>query len=707
MRKILLLSTLFAVAQPGLHAQPAGTRAEPALPDAQATGARIFQQKCAVCHLPILRSGDTPYASRLDGARVAADRAYARRVLEDGNAAGMPGWKHTLQPAQLDALMTYLTTLDGSAPRAADHAAGGSAAPVPPAAERDSRLAGTVTAAAGEPLEGVTVSARRPERPITTSVFTDERGAYVFPPLESGQYQVWAQAGGWEGARRRVELDGAQRRQDFVLQASRRLHRPAHGGPVRGGAARGHAGPAAHEGRLRGCVHRVPRGERRAAQPLRRAGLGRHRRGDGPPRRHERVPRGAVRRSSSTSAPISPRTWPRCAGPARRRCASRRRRARAATARCRWSTSTTCRRRRAATCSTPGATGRSAVRAPPGGGFGLHDATVDRDGDVWFTYNEPEAAARTVGKVDTATGRVTDFSYPRADGRASTSHGIITARDGAVWFNVNLRAPGQPGNERLGRIDPGTGTLEVFTPPGAMRGMAIHVAEDAQGNIWGDTATGAIRYDPAADAFTAFASPTQPGRTYGAAGDRDGNGWWTQIGIDVIGRADPATGASSEIRLPAKLPAYVQAGDFSPEDLAIYAGRGRGLQAPRRPAADLVTGDVWVPNYAGNNLLRIDIDSLETTYYPLPRVGMNPYMAGVDGDHRVWVSLQGGDEVAKLDPESGEWSLYAWPSRGTGLRNLAVVEHAGRVEIIGAYFNANRIGRMVMRTRAELRPDAF
>ena len=81
----------------------------------------------------------------------------------------------------------------------------------------------------------------------------------------------------------------------------------------------------------------------------------------------------------------------------------------------------------------------------------------------------------------------------------------------------------------------------------------------------------------------------------------------------MIGRADLATGRSSEIRLPALLPSFVQDGDFSPEDLAIHAGRGRGL-------------------------------------------------------------------VAKLDRESGEWSFYAWPSRGTGLRNLAVVERAGLVE---------------------------
>ena len=199
MRKVLLLSTLFAVTQPGLHAQPAGIPAAPALSDAQATGARIFQQKCAVCHLPILRSGDTPYASRLDGARTARDREYARRVIEDGNAAGMPGWKHTLRPAQIDALLAYLVALDGAAPPAADRAPGGSAPRVAPLREKDALLAGTVTAASGEPLEGVTVSAKPPGRPITTSVFTDERGAYVFPPLASGPYQSVGAGGRLEG----------------------------------------------------------------------------------------------------------------------------------------------------------------------------------------------------------------------------------------------------------------------------------------------------------------------------------------------------------------------------------------------------------------------------------------------------------------------------------------------------------------------------
>jgi streptogramin lyase len=228
------------------------------------------------------------------------------------------------------------------------------------------------------------------------------------------------------------------------------------------------------------------------------------------------------------------------------------------------------------------------------------------------------------------------------------------------------------------------------------------VDEDGLGQIWGDTARGAVRFDPKTGEFREFLSMTQPGSTYGATGDRNGNGWWTQIGIDVIGHVDARTGKVSEITLPAPHQWFLQEGDFSAEDMQVYAGRGRGLQGPRRPASDKTSGDVWVPNYSGNNLMRINIDTRKTTFYPAPRAGLNPYMAGVDSRHQVWVSLQGGDEVARFDPKTETWTLYSWPSRGTGLRNLGVVDHGGVVQVVGAYFNGARVGRMVMRTVQEV-----
>ncbi len=63
-----------------------------------------------------------------------------------------------------------------------------------PASAADHILSGSVTSAAGEKLNGVTVSAKLEGSTITNSVYTDESGNYYFPPMASGKYKVWAQA---------------------------------------------------------------------------------------------------------------------------------------------------------------------------------------------------------------------------------------------------------------------------------------------------------------------------------------------------------------------------------------------------------------------------------------------------------------------------------------------------------------------------------
>ena len=79
----------------------------------------------------------------------------------------------------------------GGAPRAREQAAAGDGRGA------GSSLVGVARAMDGKPMEGVTVSARGVEKSYTTSVFTDERGEYVFPPLGGGRYEVWAQAVGF------------------------------------------------------------------------------------------------------------------------------------------------------------------------------------------------------------------------------------------------------------------------------------------------------------------------------------------------------------------------------------------------------------------------------------------------------------------------------------------------------------------------------
>jgi len=88
-------------------------------------------------------------------------------------------------------------------------------------AAENSLLTGTVKSASGEKLEGVTVFAKIEGRPVTVSVFTDEQGAYYFPPMEEGKYKVWAQAVGFEAARGDVTLKGASQRKDFAMKETK------------------------------------------------------------------------------------------------------------------------------------------------------------------------------------------------------------------------------------------------------------------------------------------------------------------------------------------------------------------------------------------------------------------------------------------------------------------------------------------------------
>src|SRR5438034_9066643 len=81
----------------------------------------------------------------------------------------------------------------------------------------DPVLTGAIVSSSGQKLEGVTVSAKLEGSTITTSVYTDAAGAYVFPPLPAGTYRVWAQALGFERSNGAVDLSAA-RRADFTLQ---------------------------------------------------------------------------------------------------------------------------------------------------------------------------------------------------------------------------------------------------------------------------------------------------------------------------------------------------------------------------------------------------------------------------------------------------------------------------------------------------------
>ena len=125
-----------------------------------------------------------------------------------------------------------------------------------------------------------------------------------------------------------------------------------------------------------------------------------------------------------------------------------------------------------------------------------------------------------------------------------------------------------------------------------------------------------------------------------------------------------------------------------------------GAQAPRRLAADPDGDAVWVANWWGSNLAKVDINTLEVTYYHLP-IAAHPYATVVDRNHMVWANLSSDDAVAKFDPRTEEYTIYKLPSIGTELRHIAV-DNAGGPDVWVVYREASRAARIQFRTEAEL-----
>jgi hypothetical protein len=91
-------------------------------------------------------------------------------------------------------------------------------------------LSGTVNSSEGKPLEGVGVSARNAGETFTTTVYTDQSGRYFFPPLNGGQYKVWAQAVGFETATAEVGLAGGGKKQvELTLPSLSDFHKQLSG----------------------------------------------------------------------------------------------------------------------------------------------------------------------------------------------------------------------------------------------------------------------------------------------------------------------------------------------------------------------------------------------------------------------------------------------------------------------------------------------
>jgi streptogramin lyase len=578
----------------------------------------------------------------------------------------------------------------------------------------DRPLSGRIASPSGQKLDGVTVSAKREGSTVTTSVYTDAAGEYFFPPLPEGRYRVWAQAVGFERASGSVELSAA-RRQDFTLAEiadPERRFRQLPGEMMV--AALPEA--SAEDARMKKIFMNNCTGCHSSSYALQfrfdEAGwskiidlmkivpvTGVY---PGPNAKPNQI---LERYQKPLAAYLARARGP---GESSMKVASRPRPAGEA-ARAVWTLydvqlnpDTGIGTQYNANDGTDWAMGTTSKL-----GQLPHDGALGLDGTIYFTSNNPNRVV-TIGKVDPATGAVKYLKAEAANGLVATAHGLARDRAGNLWFDVN------PGRRALGKLDTATEKIAIYQTPPEMAplGGAVTVDVDGKGMVWASTPSGAVRFDPATEKFTEFRSRLAEkntrgsGATYGAAGDREGNGWWSQMAMDTVYKADIASGKAIEIRLP-----DVKAVDrMFGEERAFYEtvsdlGFNAPLpwsQGPRRMGTDKNADLLWVCNSFGSSFARINTKTLETTIIPMPDATMQTYHITVDGKHRVWGNLWTSDRIVRYDPAANAWATFDLPVRGTEIRHISLLERGDKLYVVVPVYRTSQMGVMTVRSEAEL-----
>ncbi len=581
----------------------------------------------------------------------------------------------------------------------------GLSAQSPTSPARGTVLMGTVKSSTGQPLEGMTVTARGSNKNIKTTVFTDEQGAYYFPPLAAGSYDVWVQAVGFATDRAAVQLSTNRTQHNVSVNAIEDFSRQLSGAEwlaalpsstpqdarmkeiFRSNCAGCHAASWVLQNRFDrdGWNKIISNMERVSIQ-------------GGGPQEMDRAPQPWLRFNKDELADylakvrgpesrMNFKPFPRPKGEAARAVITE------------YSTGSSEDPTRPVRFDgsdwSQGIPTAYEARGP-------HDADVDPRGFVWIVYGDDTApASRTYGRLDPATGEIRDFKITNARGVVQGSHGVKVDPQGRVWFNAG-------GNlQMVDSKDPAL-TLTTYVPPREMGTVGGHIQISPQGLVWA-ASDGGIMFDPATKKFRRFDHPWPGGATYGVGADKDGNGWWAQMGglpYDELGKADIATGKTYSIPME-PIPGMKELA--TPADMEFYkvAGSQTNMapiwaQGPRRMMGDDV-GYMWTGNWWGNNIAQVDIKTFKVTYRAYPnKEHMGIYQPVPDKDGNVWVNLMTSDRVARYNPKTDSWTEFLLPNRGTETRHMAVDNFKPQVEGWTPYWRTNQLARIQTRTPQQL-----
>lgn len=575
-------------------------------------------------------------------------------------------------------------------------------------------LAGKVKGADGKPMEGVAVSAKGQGSTITTSVWTNQGGAYMFPPLEAGSYRVWAQAVGFDRPLAQdVIAAGKTTQQDFTLKPlqnfERQLSTPEWLESLPDATSADRRMKMVLLNSCSNChlpaffletrfdmagwdilLNQMAKITAEGGPPLHSAGNppgirpGGAKFDDG-----ELDPNGNLagvhtkllefyrkdiidyltRVRGPQAFPLKLKPFPRPTGISTQLVVTE--------------------------YDLPGEQDGALGKLDPK--TGRVSMLVVRDGRT-VVENLPPADVN-----DYRSG--SDWMLGTRDEAEETgTHDMALGTDGNIYFGANGMASDPRGyiwfgtNEFM-KLDIETQTIKSYPKvPVLSHGKDV----DTKGNVWGSSNDGAIRMNIETGEWTEFKSPTAWSRPYDLGIDRLDNVWFTQLAIDKLGVVDSRTGGVTEVALPP-----LKSPDLRPEDIEIFNKVGSwdhqaalGQEGPRRMGTDRTGDFVWAGLYWSGAIAKLDVRTKTLVgLYQVPNGRWaQPYKMVPDKNHMVWFSNSAADFLGKFDPSTEKFTMYPLPTRGTNSRHLAVDDSTNPPTVWVPYTGARKIARVQFRT---------
>ena len=274
-----------------------------------------------------------------------------------------------------------------------------------------------------------------------------------------------------------------------------------------------------------------------------------------------------------------------------------------------------------------------------------HDVIVDSEGMAWYaSFGE-----QILGKIDTRTSKITEYSVPRLKPNLPT--GILALRfdqEENLWLAMQFQGG-------IAKFDRKTEKFQTWSLPPELNGDYVQINQVApehwhvDGKVWlQDAGTYTVlRLDLKSGKFEAFAPfPIPRPNIYDVISDPQNNVYFTVLGKEHIGRIDAASGKIILRQTPTP---------------------GSG---PRRGMLDR-EGRLWFGENRGDRIGMFDTRTEQFKEWPVPTPGSWPYDVTGDKNGEAWAGGEFTDTVQRLNPRTGEVVEYLLP-RFTNIRRVFV-----------------------------------